>query len=224
MSAVPERDAQAAKPVKKKRKKSALRNTVVEGFWINNPIYRQVLGICSALAVTNLVLNTLVMCLALTWTSTLSCLTVSLLRDWTPHRVRMMVQTLIIAFYVILVDLALKAYWPEMSRNLGPYVGLIITNCIIMGRCEAFARSNPPTIAAVDGLACGLGYSMVLLLVALCRELLGMGSILGIPVPGFAAVWDRWIIMVMPPGAFFTLACLIWVFRAYGPAREEKKP
>jgi len=224
MSAVPERDAQAAKPVKKKRKKSALRNTVVEGFWINNPIYRQVLGICSALAVTNLVLNTLVMCLALTWTCTLSCLTVSLLRDWTPHRVRMMVQTLIIAFYVILVDLALKAYWPEMSRNLGPYVGLIITNCIIMGRCEAFARSNPPTIAAVDGLACGLGYSMVLLLVALCRELLGMGSILGIPVPGFSAVWDRWIIMVMPPGAFFTLACLIWVFRRYSPAREEKKP
>ena len=224
MSAVPERDAQAAKPVKKKRKKSALRNTVVEGFWINNPIYRQVLGICSALAVTNLVLNTLVMCLALTWTSTLSCLTVSLLRDWTPHRIRMMVQTLIIAFYVILVDLALRAYWPDMSRNLGPYVGLIITNCIIMGRCEAFARSNPPTIAAVDGLACGLGYSMVLLLVALCRELLGMGSVLGIPVPGFSAVWDRWIIMVMPPGAFFTLACLIWVFRAYGPAREEKKP
>jgi Na+-transporting NADH:ubiquinone oxidoreductase subunit D len=172
--------------------------------------------------VTNLVLNTAVMCLALTWTTALSCLTVSLLRDWTPHRIRMMVQTLIIAFYVILVDLALRAYWPEMSRNLGPYVGLIITNCIIMGRCEAFARSNPPGLACVDGLFSGLGYSFILLLVAVPRELLGMGSILGFPVPYFATGWDKWIIMVMPPGAFFTLACLIWIFRSIQSRSEEK--
>jgi len=223
MSAAPQAGSQAAGTARKRKKPSLTRTTLVEGFWTNNPVFRQVLGICSALAVTNLVLNTLVMCLALIWSTALSCLTVSLLRDWTPHRIRMMVQTLIIAFYVILVDLALKAYWPEMSRNLGPYVGLIITNCIIMGRCEAFARSNPPGISFVDGAACGLGYSMILLLVAVCRELLGMGSILGIPVPGFSAVWDRWIIMVMPPGAFFTLACLIWAFRSYQLRREEKK-
>jgi len=224
MSAVPEKKPQAPPPAKKRRKKSETRTALAEGFWTNNPVFRQVLGICSALAVTNLVLNTLVMCLALTWTTALSCLTVSLLRNWTPHRIRMMVQTLIIAFYVILVDLALKAYWPDMSRNLGPYVGLIITNCIIMGRCEAFARSHIPGISFVDGMASGLGYSMILLLVAVVRELLGMGSFLGIPVPGFSGVWDRWIIMVMPPGAFFTLACLIWIFRSASAGREEKKP
>ena len=197
-------------------------SVVKEGLWDNNPIFRQVLGICSALAVTNLVLNTAVMCLALTWTTALSCLTVSLLREWTPHRIRRMVQTQIIAFYVILVDLALKAYWPEMSRNLGPYVGLIITNCIVMGRCEAFARSNPPGKSFLDGLFSGLGYSFVLLMVAVLRELLGMGSILGIPIPYFSTLWDKWIIMVMPPGAFFTLACLIWIFRSIRSEEEEK--
>ena len=221
MSAVPEREPVSPRPRPRKRE-SALRKTLKEGLWDNNPIFRQVLGICSALAVTNLVLNTAVMCFALTWTTALSCLTVSLLRRWTPHRIRMMVQTLIIAFYVILVDLALKAYWPEMSRNLGPYVGLIITNCIIMGRCEAFARSNPPGMSFLDGLFSGLGYSFVLLMVAVLRELLGMGSILGVPVPYFSTGWDKWIIMVMPPGAFFTLACLIWIFRSIRSGEEEK--
>jgi Na+-transporting NADH:ubiquinone oxidoreductase subunit D len=128
----------------------------------------------------------------------------------------MMVQTLIIAFYVIIVDLILKAYWPEMSRSLGPYVGLIITNCIIMGRCEAFAGSNRPGSAVLDGLFSGLGYSFVLLTIALIRELLGMGTILGMAVPYFSTGWDKWIIMVMPPGAFFTLACVIWFFRSIG--------
>jgi len=214
MSAAPAREMTASGP-KGRKKESALGRAAVEGLWDNNPVFRQVLGICSTLAVTNLVLNTAVMCLALTGTTALSCLTVSLLREWTPHRVRMMVQTLIIAFYVILVDIALKAYWPEMSRNLGPYVGLIITNCIIMGRCEAFARSNPPVPSFFDGLFCGLGYSFVLLLVAVPRELLGMGSILGVPMPYFSTGWDKWIIMVMPPGAFFTLACLIWALRSF---------
>jgi len=204
------------------QKTSQFHKAAIEGLWDNNPVFRQVLGICSTLAVTNLVLNTMVMCLALVWTTALSCLTVSLLRELTPHRIRMMVQTLIIAFYVILVDLALKAYWPEMSTNLGPYVGLIITNCIIMGRCEAFARSNPPGPAFFDGLFNGLGYSFVLLLVAVVRELLGMGTLLGYPVPFFATVWDKWIIMVMPPGAFFTLACIIWIFRSIRPDKEAK--
>ncbi|NOR67546.1 MAG: NADH:ubiquinone reductase (Na(+)-transporting) subunit D, partial [Woeseiaceae bacterium] len=103
---------------------------VIDGLWRNNPVFRQVLGICSTLAVTNLVLNTLVMCVSLTLVLAASCLTVSLLRHFTPRNIRMMVQTLIIAFYVVIVDLALKAYWPQMSSNLGPYVGLIITNCI----------------------------------------------------------------------------------------------
>jgi Na+-transporting NADH:ubiquinone oxidoreductase subunit D len=129
----------------------------------------------------------------------------------------MMVQTLIIAFYVIIVELILKAYWPQMSNNLGPYVGLIITNCIIMGRCEAFARSNPPIPSLLDGFFNGLGYSLLLLSIAFVRELLGMGTILGIAIPYFSTYWDKWIIMVMPPGAFFTLACAIWVCRSIKP-------
>ena len=187
---------------------------VIDGLWRNNPVFRQVLGICSTLAVTNLVLNTLVMCVSLTLVLSASCLTVSLLRNFTPRNIRMMVQTLIIAFYVVIVDLALKAYWPEMSSNLGPYVGLIITNCIIMGRCEAFAGSNPPVPSLIDGFFNGLGYSGLLLAIAVFRELLGMGTFMGYAMPYFATHWDKWIIMVMPPGAFFTLAGIIWLCRS----------
>lgn len=201
-------------------KKSA-KQIITDGLWNNNPIFRQILGICSALAVTNVVLNTLVMCVSLTIVTGASCITVSLLRNLTPRNIRMMVQTLIIAFYVIIVDLILKAYWPEMSRNLGPYVGLIITNCIIMGRCEAFAGSNKPWPSFVDGIFNGIGYSVVLLTIAVFRELLGMGSILGIAIPYFSTCWDKWIIMVMPPGAFFTLACIIWISRSIFP-KEAK--
>jgi Na+-transporting NADH:ubiquinone oxidoreductase subunit D len=199
------------------------RAIVLDGLWRDNPIFRQILGICSTLAVTNVVLNTAVMCVSLTLVTGLSCWTVSLLRHWTPRNIRMMVQTLIIAFYVIIVDLALKAYWPEMSRNLGPFVGLIITNCIVMGRCEAFAGSNPPSSSFLDGVFNGLGYSFVLLAISAVRELLGMGTILGVAMPYFSTpYWDKWIIMVMPPGAFFTLATALWIFRSIG-AKEVKK-
>lgn len=195
---------------------------MLDGLWRDNPIFRQILGICSTLAVTNLVLNTFVMCAALTLVTAMSCLTVSMLRHWTPRNIRMMVQTLIIAFYVIIVDVILKAYWPQMSRNLGPYVGLIITNCIIMGRCEAFAGSNPPIPAALDGLFSGLGYSFILLAIATAREVLGMGTFLGRAVPYFSTpYWDNWIIMVMPPGAFFMLAIILWICRSIRP-REKK--
>ena len=199
------------------------RQIVADGLWRNNPVFRQVLGICSTLAVTNLVLNTLVMCVSLTLVLAASCLTVSLLRNFTPRNIRMMVQTLIIAFYVVIVDLVLKAYWPQMSSNLGPYVGLIITNCIIMGRCEAFAGSNPPVPSLLDGFFNGLGYSGLLLGIAIFRELLGMGTLLGYAIPYFATYWDKWIIMVMPPGAFFTLAGIIWLCRSI-KAKEAKGP
>ncbi len=193
-----------------------IRDVVIDGLWNDNPVFRQILGICSALAVTNLVLNTIVMGIAVTLTTALSGLTVSLLRKWTPRVVRMMVETLIIAFYVILFDRALKAYWPDMSRSLGPYVGLIITNCIVMGRAEAFANANTPLPSFLDGLFAGLGYSFVLIAVAVIREIFGMGSILGIAVPYFSSSgWDRWIIMVMPPGAFFTLAVIVWIARTF---------
>jgi Na+-transporting NADH:ubiquinone oxidoreductase subunit D len=201
----------------------ATRQIVFDGLWHNNPVFRQVLGICSTLAVTNLVLNTLVMCAALTLVLSASSLTVSLLRKFTPRNIRMMVQTLIIAFYVIIVDTSLRGYWPDMSAALGPYVGLIITNCIIMGRSEAFAGTNKPMGALTDGFFNGLGYSFLLLAIAVPRELLGMGSILGFAMPYFSTVWDKWIIMVMPPGAFFMLAIIVWICRAVKP-RQETAP
>jgi len=199
------------------------KNIAIEGLWRDNPIFKQVLGICSTLAVTNLVLNTVVMCVALIFTLSLSAATVSILRRFTPRNIRMMVETLIIAFYVIIVDIILKAYWPEMSRNLGPYVGLIITNCIVMGRCEAYGISNPPVPAFLDGFFNALGYSYVLLIIAIFRELLGMGTLLGFSVPYFSGpYWDKWIIMVMPPGAFFMLAIVTWIFRSIQLAKEKK--
>ncbi|RJP60972.1 MAG: electron transport complex subunit RsxE [Candidatus Auribacter fodinae] len=200
---------------------ASTRTIMVKGLWKDNPIFRQVLGICSTLAVTNLVLNTMVMCIALVFTTALSSFTVSLLRNHTPRRIRMMVQTLIIAFYVILVDIGLKAFWPEMSENLGPYVGLIITNCIVMGRCEAFAGSNSPVPSFIDGFYSGVGYSFILVIIAFFRELLGMGTLFGYPMPFFSTIWDKWIIMVMPPGAFFALALVIWLFRTISADSEE---
>ncbi|OGC42962.1 NADH:ubiquinone reductase (Na(+)-transporting) subunit D [candidate division WOR-3 bacterium RBG_13_43_14] len=202
-----------------------IKDIIINGLWSDNPVFRQILGICSALAVTNVVLNTIVMGIAVTMTTALSSFTVSLLRKWTPRVVRMMIETLIIAFYVILFDQALKAYWPDMSRSLGPYVGLIITNCIVMGRAEAFANANSPGPSFIDGLFAGLGYSFVLIMVSIVRELFGMGSILGIAMPFFAtASWDRWIIMVMPPGAFFTLAIIVWIARTLQKPKEAQMP
>jgi Na+-transporting NADH:ubiquinone oxidoreductase subunit D len=190
------------------------------GVWAENPVFRQILGICSALAVTNLLINTLIMGLSLIFVVTMSNVTVSILRNITPTRIRMMVQTLIIASYVIIVDVFLKAYLPDISEALGPYVGLIITNCIIMGRCEAFARNNTLWPSLVDGLASGCGYAFVLLTIAFFRELMGFGTLFGMDVmPGG---WTSWIIMVMPPGAFFMLGVFIWVARSFGPKAEEE--
>jgi Na+-transporting NADH:ubiquinone oxidoreductase subunit D len=181
----------------------------------NNPVFAQILGICSTLAVTNVLKNTIVMCAGLIFTTSLSNLTVSLMREYIPPRIRMMVETLIIASYVIIVDIVLKAYLPDISRQLGPYVGLIITNCIIMGRAEAFALSNPPGLSFLDGIASGLGYSYILIIIAVVRELMGSGSIWGIKVLG--EWWTNWSIMVMAPGAFFVLAIFIWVVKGIRP-------
>ncbi len=188
-----------------------------DGLWSDNPVLRQILGICSTLAVTNLLANTLVMNAGLIFALCMSSLTVSLLRNITPMRIRMMVQVLIIASYVIVVDLVIQTYLPDISEALGPYVGLIITNCIIMGRCEAFARNNPPWTSFLDGLAVGIGYALVLIVIALVREPLGFGTILGFRVmpDGFVP----WTIMIMAPGAFFTLGLLVWIVRAYYPIK-----
>jgi Na+-transporting NADH:ubiquinone oxidoreductase subunit D len=185
----------------------------------NNPVFVQVLGICSTLAVTNYVKNTVVMCIGLVSVMALSNTTVSLLRRRMPARIRMMVETLIIASYVVIFDIVIRATMPDISRQLGPYVGLIITNCIIMGRAEAFALSNPPGLSFFDGISSGLGYSWVLLVIAIVREAMGSGTTWGVRIVG--DWWVNWSIMVMAPGAFFTLAILIWVVKGYVLTEDE---
>ncbi len=190
-------------------KGSAATKILKSNIWTNNPVFIQILGICSTLAVTNNLINTGIMTIGLIFVASFTNLTVSLLKSYIPRKVRMIVQTLIIAFYVIIVDIMLRAYLPEIAKALGPYVGLIITNCIIMGRAEAFAQSNSPLISFWDGFTSGLGYMFVLLLIAFFRELLGFGTLFGFPVMprGFLP----WTIMIMAPSAFFLLGIFIWI-------------
>jgi len=194
---------------------------IKENLWHNNPVFIQMLGICSALAVTNNLSNTFVMTISVVFVTALTNVTVSLIKEFIPRKVRMIVQVLIIAFFVILVDILLKAFLPEISKSLGPYVGLIITNCIIMGRAEAFAQSNNPLASFFDGLTSGLGYMWVLISIAFIRELLGFGTFFGIQV--LPASFTPWTIMVMAPSAFFLLAILIWIVRTIMIKREESK-
>ena len=187
---------------------------IVEGgLWSNNPICCQVLGVCSALAVTNRLENSLVMGAALIFVLGATCMLVSVLRRITPRQIRMIAEVSIIATFVILFDLFLKAFYWEMSKQLGPYVGLIITNCIVMGRAEAFAIHNSPGRSLVDGLANGLGYAVVLALVGAVRELAGTGRLLGYPV--LSANWyEPNQVLILAPGAFFALGLLVWIVNA----------
>jgi Na+-transporting NADH:ubiquinone oxidoreductase subunit D len=191
------------------------------GIYKDNPVFRQILGICSSLAVTNLLLNSFVMGVGLIFVTAFSSFTVSLLRKQTPKHIRMMVQTLIISAYVIILDIFLKAYMPAMSKQLGPYVGLIITNCIIMGRAEAFAQLNKPLISFFDGFIMGVGYTVVLMVIAFFRELLGFGSLFGIQILGEG--WVNWTLMIMPPGAFFMLGIVIWLTSNLFPKEDQDK-
>jgi len=135
----------------------------------------------------------------------------------------MIVQVLIIASYVMMVDIIIKALNPDIHRFIGPYVGLIITNCIIMGRAEAFASQNRPWSSFLDGIASGLGYSLILVAIALIREPLGFGTILGYALPAREIWWHQWTIMVMPPGAFFMLAIATWIGRNLSPATPKRQ-
>lgn len=192
-----------------------------EGVWGNNPISIQILGVCSALAVTNKLENSIVMGLALIFVCAMSNLLVSLMRNATPRRIRMIAEVAIIATFVILFDLLLKAFYFEMSKNLGPYVGLIITNCIVMGRAEAYALQNPPIASMVDGVANGLGYAGVLAIIGFFRELIGSGKLLD-----FVVLSDTWytpnLVMIMAPGAFLALGFLIAFANFIKPLQEEE--
>ncbi|MCK9287187.1 MAG: NADH:ubiquinone reductase (Na(+)-transporting) subunit D [Sphaerochaetaceae bacterium] len=191
--------------------KNQLKKTFLAPLGKDNPVFVQILGICSTLAVTNKLQNTMVMTLGVMFTTALSSWTISLLRNHIPSRIRMMVETMVIATFVIVVDIVLKAFFPDMWKQLGPYVGLIITNCIVMGRVEAFALQNKPSLSLIDGLASGLGYTYVLMAIAFVRELLGTGSLWGYQILG--SWWTNWAIMIMPPGGFFMLAIFIWIVK-----------
>lgn len=196
------------------KKRGPVATVFMDGVWYNNPIFIQVLGICSTLAVTNNLTNTMIMTVGVSLSTAFSSLTLSAMNKIIPNKVRMIVQVLVISFYVIIIDIVLRAYMPEVSKALGPYVGLIITNCIIMGRAEAFARSNPPFLSFWDGLMNGFGYMVVLILIAFVREPLGFGTIFGVPVmePLFGDAFTPWTIMIMAPSAFFLVAMALWGF------------
>lgn len=200
------------------------RKIVKDALWENNPITFQVLGICSALAVTVQLYTALVMCAALTFVLAASNTVISLMRNHIPAKIRIIVQLSVISTLVILADQFLKAYMYDVSKQLSVFVGLIITNCIVMGRAEAFAMSNPPWKSFLDGLGNALGYSAILILVAIGREILGGGTLLGYPVipqSMYDAGYVNCGVMVLAPGAFFLLGIIIWIQRAVSGYSEE---
>jgi len=191
----------------------------------DNPIGRQVLGICSALAVTTLLAPSMVMCLAVMGVLIASNVSISLLRNYIPPAIRIIVQLTVISSLVIVTDQLLKAYAFEVSKQLSVFVGLIITNCIIMGRAEGFAMQNGPSLSFFDAVGNGAGYSIVLLLVATFRELLGSGSLFGMSVLPLASEGGWYIpngLMMLSPAAFFLIGLFIWAVRAWKPQQVEQ--
>ena len=191
----------------------------------NNPIALQILGICSALAVTTSMNVTIVMCLAVTAVTAFSNLAVSLVRSQIPGSIRIIVQMTIIASLVIVVDQILKAYAYEISKQLSVFVGLIITNCIVMGRAEAFAMQNPPMLSFFDGLGNGLGYSAMLIVLGIVRELFGAGKLMGytiLPVVNDGGWYQPNGLLLLPPSAFFLIGLIIWGIRSWKREQVEK--
>jgi Na+-transporting NADH:ubiquinone oxidoreductase subunit D len=202
------------------------REALIDPLFNNNPISLQVLGICSALAVTTKMSTAFVMCVAVTAVTALSNISISLLRNKIPSSIRIIVQLTIIASLVIVTDQILKAFVYEISTQLSVFVGLIITNCIVMGRAEAFAMQNPPKLAAIDGLANGLGYSLVLMSVAFFRELLGSGRLFGFTIlhPVNEGGWYVTNgLMLLAPAAFFLIGCFVWAVRSWKTEQIEEE-
>ncbi|TDG14007.1 NADH:ubiquinone reductase (Na(+)-transporting) subunit D [Seongchinamella unica] len=202
-----------------------VRETLTSPIFKNNPIALQILGVCSALAVTSSLQVTLVMCVALTSVTAFSNLGVSLIRKHIPGSIRIIVQMIIIASLVIVVDQLLKAYAYGISKQLSVFVGLIITNCIVMGRAEAFAMKNPPLPSFLDGIGNGLGYSVVLISVAVVRELFGAGKLMGFDILPVVTEGGWYIpngLLLLPPSAFFLIGGFIWILRSVKTDQVEK--
>ncbi len=193
-------------------------NVIKSGMKTNNPIYVAALGLCSALAISNTVENAIAMGLGVTFVTMISSMFVSMFRNYIPSKLRIVTYMVIISTFTIFVQKFLQAYFPDIYNSLGAYVGLIITNCIVMGRAEAFAVKNPWRYSLVDGFASGMGYMLVLVLVALIREPLAFGTILGYQVmpDGFTT----WASMKIAPGGFFILGLMIWILRTWAKSYE----
>ncbi len=204
---------------------SQIKTVLTEPLFSKNPIAVQILGICSALAVTTSLQVTLVMCLALTSVTALSNTGIALIRNHIPNNIRIIVQMTIIASLVIVVDQVLKAFAYEISKQLSVFVGLIITNCIVMGRAEAFAMKNGPVLSFFDGIGNGLGYSVVLITVAVIRELFGAGKLLGfeiLPLVTDGGWYQSNGLLLLPPSAFFIIGGFIWVLRTWKKDQIEE--
>ncbi len=202
-----------------------VKDTLVSPIFRNNPIALQILGICSALAVTSSLQVTLVMCIALTSVTAFSNLFISMIRRHIPGAIRIIVQMTIIASLVILVYEVLKAVAYDISKQLSVFVGLIITNCIVMGRAEAFAMKNPPVASFMDGIGNGLGYSVVLIFVAVIRELFGSGKLFGfeiLPLVTEGGWYNPNGLLLLPPSAFFLIGLFIWILRAWDAKQVEE--
>lgn len=200
------------------------KGALVDPLFNNNPIALQVLGICSALAVTTKLETAVVMSIALTTVTALSNTAVSLIRNKIPGSIRIIVQLTIIASLVIVTDQVLKAFVYDIAKQLSVFVGLIITNCIVMGRAEAFAMANGPRLSFIDGVGNGLGYSMVLIIVAFFRELLGSGKLFGVQIMPLVTEGGWYSpngLMVMSPSAFFLIGIFIWILRTYKTSQVE---
>lgn len=201
------------------------RDVLLDPLFNNNPIALQVLGICSALAVTTKMETSVVMSLAVIFVMSCSSLVVSLLRNAIPPSIRIIAQLTVIASFVILTDQILQAYLFETSKTLSVFVGLIITNCIVMGRCEAYAMQNGPWMSFIDGIGNGFGYSLILLVVGFFRELFGSGTLFGQVIlhPTNQGGWYTTNgLMVLSPGAFFLIGLFIWAIRAWKPEQVEE--
>ena len=202
------------------------RKQLIDPLIDNNPITLQVLGICSALAVTSSMQVAFVMSIAVTLVTGFSSMFISMLRNQIPSSIRIIVQMVIIASLVILVDQVLKAYAYEISKTLSVFVGLIITNCIVMGRAEAFAMKNPPVASFIDGVGNGLGYGLLLMVVAFFRELLGSGTLFGITVLETVNNGGWYVpngMLLLPPSAFFLIGLIIWAVRTWKPRQVEER-
>ena len=190
-----------------------------KGIFKDNPIYAMALGICSALAVTNRVENAIAMGVGVTFVLIMSSASTSLIRKFIPGRVRMVTYMVLISTFVIAFQLLLQAFFFDLSRSLGAYTGLIITNCIVMGRAEAFAVKNPVHFSVIDALANGLGYTFTLLALSIVREILAFGTLLGFQVTPDG--WTNWVVMAMAPGAFFVMAIYMWIMRTIANLDQE---